>query len=63
MLDHQKSVLEKVSSDRELFRKEIIKSFRWLKSYEILQLHFWLKRNYGRTHGDIIRDIFQYVAA
>lgn len=63
MLDHQKSILEKVSPDKDLFRKEIIKSFRWLKSYEILQLHFWLKKKYGNSHGEIIRDIFQYIAA
>ncbi|HBH47327.1 MAG TPA: hypothetical protein DDX98_01725 [Bacteroidales bacterium] len=63
MLEHQKSVLEKVSGDKELFRKEVIKSFRWLKSYEIIQLHFWLKKNYGQTHREIIEDIFQFVAA
>ena len=63
MLDHQKSMLEKVSHNKELFKKEIIKSFRWLKSYEIIQLHFWLKKNYGQSHGDVIRDIFQFIAA
>jgi hypothetical protein len=63
MLDHQKFVLEQLSSDKELFRKEIIKSFKWLKSYEILQLYRWLKRKYGRTHADVINEIFQYIAA
>ena len=63
MLDHQKSMLEKVSHNKELFRKEIIKSFRWLKSYEIIQLHFWLKKNYNHSHGEVIRDIFQFIAA
>ena len=62
MLEHQKSILEQVSKDKDLFRKEVIKSFRWLKSYEILQLHFWLKKKYGNIHGEIIRDIFQFVA-
>ena len=63
MLDHQKSVLDKVSNDKDLFRKEIIKSFRWLKSYEILQLHFWLKKNYNHKHADVIEDIFRFIAA
>lgn len=58
MLDYQKLILEKVSYDKDIFRKEIIKSFRWLKSYEILQLHYWLKEKYGKSHGTIIRDIF-----
>lgn len=63
MLDHQKSILEHLSNDKDLFRKEIIKSFKWLKSYEIIQLHQWLKENYGKTHQDIIQEIFQYIAA
>jgi hypothetical protein len=63
MLEHQKNLLEGISYDEELFRKEIIKSFRFLKSFEILQLHFWLKKNYGNSHGEIIKDIFQYIAA
>lgn len=63
MLDHQKSILEKVSNDKDLFRKEIIKSFRWLKSYEIIQLHFWLKKNFSHSHGEIIQDIFRFIAA
>ena len=63
MLEHQKNILEQLSHDKELFRKEIIKSFRWLKSYEIIQLHFWLKKKYGNAHGEIIKDIFQFVAA
>lgn len=63
MLDHQKSILVQLSGNKELFRKEIVKSFKWLKSYEILQLHQWLKENYMETHGDIIKDIFQHIAA
>jgi hypothetical protein len=63
MLDHQKSILDQLSGNKELFRKEIVKSFKWLKSYEILQLHQWLKENYKDTHGDVIKDIFQHIAA
>lgn len=63
MLDHQKSILEQLSNNKVLFRKEIVKSFKWLKSYEIIQLHRWLKDNYQESHGDIIKDIFQHIAA
>jgi hypothetical protein len=63
MLDHQKIVLDQLSNDKDLFRKEIIKSFKWLKSYEILQLYRWLKKKYGKLHADVIKDIFQYIAA
>ena len=63
MLELQKLVLQNVSDNKELFRKEIVKSFRWLKSYEIYNLHKWLNENYGETHKEIIKDAFQFIAA
>lgn len=63
MLDHQKLLLQKLSHDKRLFRKEILKSFKWLRSYEILSLHRWLKENYGRTHSDVIHEVFEFIAA
>ncbi len=63
MLDHQKIILEQLSHDKELFRKEIIKSFKWLKSYEIIMLRKWLKENYSETHAEIIHEVFEYIAA
>ena len=63
MLEHQKMLLKQISYDKDLFRKEIVKSFRWLKSYEIILLHQWLKDNFGRTHSDVIREVFEYIAA
>jgi hypothetical protein len=62
MLEHQKRILKQISYDRELFRKEIVKSFKWLKSYEIIMLHKWLKENFGRTHNDVIQEVFEYIA-
>lgn len=61
MLDHQKLLLQKLSHDKGLFRKEIVKSFKWLRSYEILSLHRWLKENYGRTHSDVIHEVFEFI--
>jgi hypothetical protein len=63
MLEHQKLIIAKVSHDREMFRKEIVKSFKWLNSYEIISLHRWLKNNYGRQHTNLIRKIFANIAA
>ncbi|MBN1598748.1 MAG: hypothetical protein JW894_10670 [Bacteroidales bacterium] len=63
MLEHQKKVLEQLSYDKVLFRKEILKSFRWLKSYEIIMLHNWLKDNYGQKYPDVIQDVFEFIAA
>lgn len=63
MLEHQKILILRAANDKDLFRKEIVKSFRWLKSYEIIQLHRWLKAKFGKTHSEVIRDIFQFIAA
>ena len=63
MLEHQKLLLDQLSYDPELFRKEIVKSFKWLKSYEIIMLHRWLKDQYGESHGELIREVFEYIAA
>jgi hypothetical protein len=61
MLEHQKLILAKLSHDKSMFRKEIIKSFRWLKSYEIIQLHRWLRDNFRRKHADTIQEVFRLI--
>ncbi len=62
MLENQKRRLKQLSYDKELFRNEILRSFRWLKSYEIIKLHKWLQENFGKTHSDVIRQVFEYIA-
>jgi hypothetical protein len=61
MLESRKLLLEKLCYDKDLFRKEILKSFKFLKSYEIIKLREWLKRNFAKTHADVIRDIFEFI--
>jgi hypothetical protein len=58
MLEHQKLLLEKLSTDKASFKKELIKSFMWLKSYEIFNLLKWVKEKYGTTHQKIIEDVY-----
>jgi hypothetical protein len=62
MFEHQKRRLRQLSYDKELFRNEILKSFKFLKSYEIILLHKWLKDNFHRTHADVINQVFEYIA-
>jgi hypothetical protein len=62
MFENQKRRLKQLSYDKELFRNEILRSFKWLKSYEIIMLHKWLKENFGKTHADVIRQVFEYIA-
>jgi hypothetical protein len=63
MLEHQKKILQKLSYDEKLFKREILKSFRWLKSYEIILLHEWLLVNFGKTHRNVINDVFEFITA
>ncbi len=58
MLEHQKIVIDKVSTNRDLFRKELIKSLKWLDSGEIIELKKWVKEKYWKMHEEVIRELF-----
>ena len=57
MLEHQKLILENIYYDKELFEKELIKSYRWLKSYEIFELRNWLIKNFEPSHSELADSI------
>ena len=59
MLEHQKTVLENVISNDELFAKELKKSLCWLETSEIRKLYNWLKEKYGSTHNELIDTVFK----
>jgi hypothetical protein len=58
MLEFSKNVLEKVSFDRNLFYKELVKAARWVKPDEKLLLKAWCIATFGHVYGDVIRDVF-----
>jgi len=43
MFEYTKAVLEKVSFNKELFKKELEKAINRLLPYEIKELYFWLR--------------------
>ncbi len=47
MFDLSKKVLEKVSFDRTLFRKELIKAINWIKPHEKTLLKVWCLATFG----------------
>lgn len=59
MLDHQKTVLEHVIGNDEMFMKELKKSLCWLSENEVRKLYSWLKENYGTSHADMINLAFE----
>ena len=63
MLEHQKLILENLSTNEEMFEKELQKSLHWLSSDEQQKLFIWLKNKYWKTHKHIIKAIFEKEAA
>ncbi|PID93595.1 MAG: hypothetical protein CSA95_06680 [Bacteroidetes bacterium] len=58
MLEYTKTILEKVSFSKELFRKELGKSPRWLEKEELLILQTWCLLTFGHLYRDVIIDFF-----
>lgn len=59
MLEMQKIVLEKVSFDQSLFRKELLKSLKWLKKEEALLLKAWCLATFAGSYDEIVREVFE----
>lgn len=62
MLEMSKMVLRKVSFDRALFKKELIKALRWLKKEEILVLKTWCLVTFAGTYDEVILEVFDKIA-
>lgn len=63
MLEYSKTVLEKVSFNRDLFRKELEKSKRMLKEDEIELLQTWCRMSFTEKYPDIIGEVFDSYSA
>ncbi len=57
MLDHQKIVLEAVSNNSVLFKKELKKSMEWLKREERSLLIKWVKEHFYSKYSKMIDEI------
>jgi hypothetical protein len=62
MFEMSKKILEKVSFDRALFYKELVKTLNWLKPDEKMLLKVWCLANFGHIYKDVIVDAFRHVA-
>jgi len=50
MLEYSKNVLNKVSFDINLFKKELAKAYKVLVEEEIEELRLWVKMNFGEQY-------------
>ncbi len=61
MLDMSKTILEKVSFDKLLFRKELSKAIKWLQPQDTMILKVWALATFGHMYKDIILDVYTSV--
>ena len=58
MLKYTKTILQKVSFNKDLFKKELRKSVQWLKRDEVILLEAWCIINFGSIYYDVITEVF-----
>ncbi|MFN4235246.1 MAG: hypothetical protein ACK4IK_10625 [Bacteroidia bacterium] len=64
MLELTKHILQRVSFDKLLFRKELTKALKWLKKEEALLLQAWCISTFSSEEFKaIIREVFKKVVA
>jgi hypothetical protein len=61
MFELSKKILEKVSFDRLLFRKELIKALKWLQPREKTLLKVWCLATFGHQYKHEIMEVFKNV--
>lgn len=59
MMEFSKEVLQKVSFDKLLFKKELIKARRWVGQRDQLVLKAWCLATFGHEYKDVILEVFQ----
>ena len=58
MLEYVKTILKKVSFDRKLFEKELIKAISTLINEEINELKEWCYKKFGHLYPNILNRSF-----
>ena len=61
MLDLSKKILEKVSFDKMLFRKELTKAIKWVQPDEKTLLKVWCLATFGNQYQNEILEVFSNV--
>ncbi|HQW05362.1 MAG TPA: hypothetical protein PLV08_08390 [Flavobacteriales bacterium] len=59
MMEFSKQVLQKVSFDQRLFKKELLKARRWVGQHDQLVLKAWCLATFGHMYKDVIIEVFQ----
>lgn len=62
MLELSKKILTKVSFDKSLFKKELIKAQNLLVAEEKIMLKIWCLTTFGYVYRDVIMHVFRNVS-
>jgi hypothetical protein len=60
MLEMSKTILQRVSFDKKLFKKELLKAIKWLKPTERALLYAWCLAQFG-MYRDVVLEVFRHV--
>ncbi len=58
-MEFSKQILQKVSFDRRLFKKELVKARRSVGQHDQLVLKAWCLATFGHQYRDVILEVFQ----
>ena len=61
MLEFSKKILQKVSFDKKLFRKELQKSTTWLSNKEGIRLKIWALTTFSQYKNTIL-EVFDQMS-
>ena len=61
MLEFSKKIISKVSFDKNLFKKELSKSIRWLSKKEVLTLKIWALTTFSH-YKNTIKEVFDQIS-
>ena len=59
MLELSKTILKRISFDKKLFQKELLKSLNWIKPDEKTILKVWCLATFGHLYQDVILEVFE----
>jgi hypothetical protein len=59
MLELSKQILLKVSFDRKLFKKELLKALKWITPDEKTILKMWCIASFGELYRDVITEVYE----
>ncbi len=60
MFEMYKYVLDKVSFDQPLFRKELKKAMKDIKNEEKLLFKIWCLSTFEKKHQSVLSEVFDY---